>query len=65
MVEDWNDCLPFLPCIHLSTLKSEYIIFLNILGNHFIVAEDYNAKHTHGNQDYSYPEGGNDLKRLP
>jgi len=50
MMETWNGCITisaiYSPPKHI--IKSEqYIKFLKTLGNRFIAAGDYNAKHTH------------------
>jgi len=49
VVEAWNGCITisivYLPPKDIIKNK-QYIIFLETLGNHFITAGNYNAKHT-------------------
>jgi len=54
MIKTWNGCITisavYSPPKH--AIKSEqYIKFLEILGNHFIAAGDYNAKHMQWGRD--------------
>jgi len=50
IVEDWNGCIiiSVVYSLHKHVIEREYyIIFFKTVGNCFIIARDYNAKHTY------------------
>jgi len=67
MIETWNGCITisevYSPPKHV--IRSEqYINFLEILGNRFIAAGDYNAKHTQWGSKLTSPRGREFLKAI-
>jgi len=57
IVEDWNDCITISVTVETYIRKEQYIIFFKTLGNRFIAAGDYNAKHTHWVSRLILPKG--------
>jgi len=60
VVEDKNGCITISATYSLpkhTIRKEQYIAFSETLGNRFIVAGDYNAKHTHWESRLILPKG--------